>query len=280
MTNPLSQYYRGIKHYISLPSGTDFYKESIIKFTDNGEIGIMPMTGKDEIFLKNPDALLNGEAMCEVIKSCVPAIKQPELLLTIDIDTVMVAIRRATFGPELELTMTCPECNTENSFTANLESIIDNINPLDGKKCLLKLKNGLVLMISPFLYSHQLKMLQVQFEQTKTTKILADKNLSELEKVAKFADAFKELSTLNFDIITECVVSVSDPSQDVTVTNKGQIKEFLVNIDRTVINKITKITEKINKYGITKEFNAVCKKCNHKWKSPIDFNPTNFFTDS
>ena len=60
--NPLKQYFRAIKMYLKIPSGTSYYSPDVITFTDGGEVGVLPMTGNDELILKNPDALLNGEA--------------------------------------------------------------------------------------------------------------------------------------------------------------------------------------------------------------------------
>ena len=61
--NPLSAYFRAPKLYTTIPSGGKFYDENIMTVPDNGELAIFPMTTKDELMLKNPDALLNGEAV-------------------------------------------------------------------------------------------------------------------------------------------------------------------------------------------------------------------------
>ena len=36
------------------------------------------MTPKDKMAIRNPDALLNGDAVIRVVKSCIPNIKKPE----------------------------------------------------------------------------------------------------------------------------------------------------------------------------------------------------------
>jgi hypothetical protein len=36
------------------------------------------MTAKDELMFKTPDALLNGQSTVEVVKSCIPAIQDPD----------------------------------------------------------------------------------------------------------------------------------------------------------------------------------------------------------
>ena len=57
-TNPLVDFYRNPKLYVALPSGAGHYSEDIIEMPDVGELPVYPMTAKDEILTKNPDALL------------------------------------------------------------------------------------------------------------------------------------------------------------------------------------------------------------------------------
>ena len=56
--NPLSAYFRAPKMYTTIPSGGRFYGPEILESTDNNEYPVFPMTTKDELMLKNPDALL------------------------------------------------------------------------------------------------------------------------------------------------------------------------------------------------------------------------------
>ena len=84
MPNPLSKFYRSPALYTSLPSGTSYYSSDQVEFTESGEVAVYPMTLSDEILLKNPDALLNGEAIASVISNCVPGVKKPKDLLSND----------------------------------------------------------------------------------------------------------------------------------------------------------------------------------------------------
>ena len=67
--NPLLKYFRKPAIYVSLPTKGNFNPE--IEQTIIDEVGVLPMTAIDEIALRNPDALLNGEAMISLMKSCV-----------------------------------------------------------------------------------------------------------------------------------------------------------------------------------------------------------------
>ena len=67
--NPLLQHMRQETVFVKLPSKGNFYKNKP-NLTDDGEVGVMSMTSADEIAMKIPDALFNGESTYRVLKSC------------------------------------------------------------------------------------------------------------------------------------------------------------------------------------------------------------------
>ena len=58
-SNPLAGYYRAPKMYTEIPTGGKYYDDKIIEWPDTNELPVYPMTAKDEMIMKNPDALLN-----------------------------------------------------------------------------------------------------------------------------------------------------------------------------------------------------------------------------
>ena len=273
--NPLTRYFRQFKLYLKLPSGLSYYKPGSITFSENGEIGIMPMTGKDELILKNPDALLNGEALLEVIKSCAPAVADPRILLTNDIDAIITAIRFATYNDALETELTCPKCNHSNLYPLDLQYSLDNMSFLDSEY-VVNLENGLSVFVKPYSFPELLRGLHAQFEQSKLTRAIESDNITEEARLKLFSTAFKELSVITYDLIVSSVVKVVEETQDINVTDKNDIKEFLQNIDKKSSDKISNLIKEINQIGIKRTFTPHCEKCNHEWESEVDFNPVNF----
>ena len=82
--NPLKQYFRRPALHMKLPSNGIGYKEGAIDMPPTGDIPIYPMTAIDEITARTPDALFNGTAVAELIKSCAPNIKDPWSVLSTD----------------------------------------------------------------------------------------------------------------------------------------------------------------------------------------------------
>jgi hypothetical protein len=273
--NPLSSYFRQFKLYIKLPSGTSYYAPGTITFTATNELGIMPMTGKDELILKNPDALLNGEALVEVIKSCAPGVSNPRILLTNDIDAIITAIRFATYNDALETELACPECSHKNLFKLDLQYSLDNMSYLDPEY-VVNLESGLSVFVKPYSFPDLLRGLHAQFEQSKVARAAENRTISEDEQLKIFGKAYLNLSTITYDLMVNSVIKVVDESKGVNVTDKQFIKDFLQNIDKKTSDRISDLIKEINLIGIKRQFTAHCEKCQHEWESEVDFNPVNF----
>ena len=112
--NPLKKYYRVPKLYVNLPSGGKF--NDIGEKASNGEIPVYAMTAKDEIVMRNPDALLNGDAVIQIIKSCAPEIHDTRNLPVCDVDILLIAIRMATHGSVLETKLISPHSKKEGDY--------------------------------------------------------------------------------------------------------------------------------------------------------------------
>ena len=100
-TNPLSGHFRSPKIYTQLPSAGRYYTSKVVEMPDSNELPVFPMTAKDELIMRNPDALLNGEAVSQVIQSCVPNVKNARQLLSNDVDALLLAIQGASYGDDI-----------------------------------------------------------------------------------------------------------------------------------------------------------------------------------
>ena len=125
--NPLRQFFRQPSIYLKLPSNGQFWAPDSLELPENGEIPIYPMTAIDEISYRTPDALFNGQAVINVVQSCVPAIKDAGKIPSVDLNAILVAIRIASYGHSLDINTTCPECKNEDEFSVDLRMILDSL---------------------------------------------------------------------------------------------------------------------------------------------------------
>ncbi len=276
-TNPLSQFYRKEAIHVKLPSRGNFYGEDIIELDSNGEVGILPMTAQDEILLKSPDALLTGKAITDVIESCVPAVKKPRKLLSCDIDTLMISIRKASYGDEADMELACPNCNEMNKFSLDLDIILNQAETLDSSYEVI-LPDGLTVFILPGTYETLLKQYKAAFENVKAQRAIAN-TASDDAALNMLSQAFRELTKLNFELLhtaIDRIVFTDEEGAEQTVSEKKHIVEFIKNVDKRAVDLIDEKIAEVNKIGINRTYKAVCRHCEHEWDALIEFNPVNF----
>ena len=271
--NPLANYFRQPKLYMRLPSGGKFYTNGSIDRSANDEYPVYAMTAKDELMFKTPDALLNGAATVELIKSCVPAIKDPWKMPTIDLDAVLIAIRIATYGENMEVNSDCPSCSHRNMYDVNLLQYLEKCNQFQYTDAVDV--DPLLVKIRPYSYQEITKTAIKNMEQQKIISIVNDNEMSDEEKLERFGSSFIKLTELTIDVISGCIVSIESP--DGIVTDQNMIKDFINNAPTDVFNKINEhVTSMKNQLDLEAQ-TVACEECKHEFKITIVMDQTNFF---
>lgn len=276
--NPLQSYFRVAKLSVELPSKMKWYSDDVID-TSAESVDILPMTAADEITLKNPDQLLSGKAIESVIMSCVPAVKNPSLLISNDVDVLITAIRSASYDDNVDVVATCKndKCNHENKYSISISSIVEDIQFLDDSYN-IEIKGGLVISVSPLLQKDTLDVMKAQFEQSKMARNIKE-GMAEEDILRIVSSTYDSVLISNVSLVTNCIKSVTTPNGDV-VTDKENILEFVKNVDSNVFGLIKNKIKDISNIGIKKTFTAKCEKCENEWETELDFNPIDFFTES
>lgn len=280
--NALSKFYRSPKLFIELPSGHERYTIDQVEFNESHEVGVFSMTLNDELLLKNPDALLNGEAVASVISNCVPAVKKPRELFAADIDALMVAIRIASFGKELDLSVVCPqeECKKKNDVSLNLEAVLHTAKKLP-EVSVVNLENGLTVFLHPKTFRLAMEEFKNEFESKKFIKsVTRDSSTSEDEKVSKLSKAFEKIARSQADILVRSIAKIVKEDEGIDVSEYETIRGFVENTETANITKIANELDKLNKPAVNNLFKVKCQHCSHEWEENYDFNLTDFFTIS
>ena len=278
--NPLNKYFRQASIYVALPSGTD-YPQDVVTKSETGEIGIMPMTAKDEIRFKTPDALMNGQGVVDVMQSCVPDINDAWQIKSYDLDTILVAIRIATYGETMEINFNVPGTNENVSHTVNLPSILDQLNTtkVDSE---IELKDGLKITVRPLTYKDMTSTSLQTFQQQKMYSAVQDSQLSDEDKATRFNEAFKKLTELNASILLKNIehVTMTDGTK---ISDAMHIKEFIENANATLIKEIEGKLMDLRSQGAVKPLKLkateeqIKKGAPATYEVPVTFDTSNFF---
>lgn len=235
-SNPLAGFMRQPKIYIRLPSNGAFWKPGSLNFPETGELAVYSMTAKDELAFKTPDALLNGQAVVDVIQSCIPSIKNAWDTPNIDLDLILIAIRIATFGEMMTVTHRVPVTEESVDHEIDLRKFIDQIFEKTRWDEKIEINEHLTCFIRPLTYFHITQTNLKTFEAQKIMQNINDDNLSDEQKLEIFNTSFNKMSELNNQLVIDSIVGIQTP--DDMVTNPAFIKEFVENADSEVIQKI------------------------------------------
>ena len=280
-TDPLGKYYRQPQIYIRLPSKGNYYGPEVFTPTETGEIPVLPMTAKDELAFKTPDAMMSGQATVDVIQSCVPNFKNAWKMVNYDTDVVLLAIRIATYGETMDVTYRVPVTNEEMTHTVNLPAVLEDLGKVNIEDIAIT-KSGFKVKLAPLDYQALTQVQTASFEQQKIYATVNNSALSEQEKSTQFVKSFKILNNINFSMLVDSITEITTPDGS-TVVDKAQIKNFCDNCDAKIINEIQDELAKIRsqaqiqhlKFKATEE--QIKKGAPSSYEVPVTFDSSNFF---
>ena len=272
--NPLAKHFRQPALYIKLPSGGKYWEENSLELPLSGEIPVYPMTAKDEIIIRTPDALLNGESVVQVIENCCPSIKNAWKMPSIDVDSTLIAIRIASYGAEMPIDTTCPHCNHANRHDVELPAILERIKSPDYNKPLQV--NDLKIKLKPQNYFEQNRKNLILFEEDRIMRTVNDEDLDDEAKIKKFNEHLEKLVNLNLEIVSSSTEYIEMPD-GTKVTDPIYIKEYFENCENSVFKKMLSGLEEMTKVTELPKVNLMCEECEKEYPAKMEFDYSNFF---
>ena len=278
--NPLQKHFRQPKIYLKLPSGGKYWKPGSLSLPENGEVPVFAMTAKDEIQMKTPDALMNGQSTVDVIQSCVPNITDAWNCPSIDLDAILVAIRIATYGEKISVKGKVPNTEIEKEYELDLRQLLDNYLAMEFEDVIQA--GDFLVQIKPMNYRQFTKLATKTFEEQRVISIVKDQDIPEAEKLERFNKVFANITSLNVEMIAESITAIQYKDEE-PVTNQKHINEFISNADATIFNSIKSHVEALRdrftsqpiKMSSTQE--EIEQGAPPQYEVPMQFDHSNFF---
>jgi bacterioferritin-associated ferredoxin len=190
-----------------------------------------------------------------------------------DVDTILVGIRLASHGHNLDSGSQCPKCNHDHEFTIDLRVLLDSIQSPNYDTCV---RHGdLEFYFRPMTYQDLNANNQLQFEQQKKIQSIQESTLPDDEKIKQLNQILTHITELTVDALKHSISSISTPQALVTETS--YIQEFLNNIDRKIFNLIRDHIIKLRADSEIKPLDLTCTECAHKYQQVVNMDQTSFF---
>lgn len=279
--NPLTAFMRQPKIFISLPSQGQFYPEGSIDMPENGQLAVYSMTARDELLLNVPDALMNGQAVIEVIQNCVPSIKNAWHIPSIDMDLLLLSIRLATYGELMSTPIKIAE-DFEYDYQVDLRIVMDSLLSQIVWDPVVPIYENLTVFVRPLNYKEMTKSAIQTFETQKIIQAVNDDSLTEEQKQQIFKDSFVKLSGVTVGMVIDSIFRID--TEEGAVEDKEFIKEFVENCDKEIFNRIQQHLEKLKEQNaikpivvsVTDEMRAAGV-TGETIEVPLTFDPSTFF---
>jgi hypothetical protein len=277
MTKSLQDFYRHKEIYIKLPTEGKWYT-SQINLNDQNEIGIMPMSFKDEMLLSIPDSVYNGESLFEILKSILPDMENPYEILMPDVDIILLASKINSNDGEMTVDAQCSHCETQEQYSIKIVNILNQmktINPIE-----LELSNGLIISFKP----NSLRSVTTnQIKISEMTTILSnfDSGADRKQQHQLFQESLEKTTAANLVLIADSIEHILLPSGE-KINDLQSILDWITNSDGKTVKKLQEMSAQVNNNGIDKSFKFECsnEECGKEFSSDVEFNPTFFFTNN
>ena len=272
--NPLRAHFRQPAIYLRLPSRGQFWNSGL-DLPEIGEIPVYPMTARDEILLKTPDALLNGQGVVDVIQSCCPNITDAWQMPSVDVDPVLISIRIASYGSDMPVDTKCPHCGEENRFDLDLNNYLDNVTVPNYNAKIQT--HGIRIKLKPQNYASVNETGKIRYEEQRTLEnigIPGNDNTVKLEEYKKHLD---RLIKLNAKLLVDNTEYIEILDSGTVVSEPEFIEEFYFNCDSEICKDLQEKIEQINSEGAVKPQTGSCTSCTKEYNISLTFDYSSFF---
>lgn len=270
--NPLRQYFRRPAVYIKLPSGGKDYPPGTIEATETGELPVYSMTAIDEITARTPDALFNGSALADLVKSCIPNIKDPWQVSSNDMDAILIAIKAASTGDSMEIDTTCPKCEEISTYSVNLMPILATLKPGNYDEPLVI--GDLSFKFKPLAYREMNEAALAQFDLQRVMASL-DNIESEDERNRISKEALENITMLTMELLSKTIEYINTPQMQ--VDEREFILDFLKNCDRNIFIAVRDHNAKLRAETEIKPIHIACSSCGNEYDQDFTLSPVDFF---
>jgi hypothetical protein len=293
--NPLKVFFRKSKFKMTLPSGGKWYPAGSIDLNPDGTVNVFAMNADDDIRFRAGEVSLTGKATLDLIKSCIPAIVQPELVPSLDIDSILLAIRAASYGDDFTTTVSVPKTKMVRKLNIKISELLGALpsDPIawDDKLTITNEDNmKLAITLRPIQLQELFRLTKFILVKQRSLQNLITTGLESID-TEKLDDSIHEITGSAIDMICGSIQNaiITDATEkqlakyEAGIDDKATARELLSNLDVAYFNAIKNHLDlQKKKYTIMTGMVEATKEeieagADKQWQAEVIFGGSEFF---
>tara|TARA_B100000945_G_C20313586_1_gene564041 strand:+ start:182 stop:1006 length:825 start_codon:yes stop_codon:yes gene_type:complete len=271
MPSPLTKYQRQPKQSIDLPSKGRWYSQGSLEKSE--ELEVFSMTASNEIATKTPDTLLSGTTTVDIIKSCIPSIRNPWEIPMTDIYTILAAIRMASYGSSINAKNTCTECSEENNYDIDIQNMLAHFAKGNFEDSVVI--DNMKFSLRPLTFKELNEINKQNFKLQRTLLQVVPSITDENQRAEEQQKVYDALAVLRKNTVISSIAKIEVDNEEETDLN--EIAKFIENADKDFFVKVEQAIMRNNEQFIVPDTDIECANCGHKSKLNIEMDYSNFF---
>lgn len=280
--NPLSQYTKIEKVFTKLCTNDIIKYKSGVLSNSSIECGVCARSARDEMLFNNPEALMNGEAVVQVIENCVPNVTSARDLYLPDVEQLLIAIKLATKEKSYDIETKCPKCEKHGAFERDLQILLDTIE-LVSEEPVVNMDSGLAVYLKPHTWAEHShfgnSMFRLQNQMKHSNFSETDMTDADIRAMSALIDS---MARIQFDMLLLNISRIELPDENSTVVSEREfILSWLESLTKDDLQLIMDKAQEVNDWGVQHSMDVSCSECGHEWTMDnLMFDPTSFFKPS
>jgi len=288
----------GMWYQSTVPKGSKKAAQILTPNADVNELDIKVISVLAELNYKDPYLMVSGKSLPKLIRHVCPAVTEPDLLVEVDIEAILLGARIASYGTEMKLEHQCSQkvgksktqCSEPNTINLDLQHFIMRYAPFSttfdeeymSKFSLLLEKLGQTVILRLPTYRDVIgfqKLSIINEDKLKNlNEITTEAFLLEEDNAERYARIMESSTESAVDSIASCIHYVIGRDGEKHM-DRQEIDDYVRGIPseeigfiKDRINEITKPLAELNKLEYT------CIKCKKTNTLSLHMDPQRLFT--
>jgi hypothetical protein len=193
---------------------------------------------------------------------------------TIDLDAILIAIRIATYGDEMDINSKCPNCGEESRHQIPLGQMLLRVRSPDYQE-ILNIDN-LQIKLKPMSYVQSNSTNIAAFEEQKILQLINNDDIPHEAKKAQLDVHIERIISSTVEQLTFNTESITTEDGSIVV-NTDYIREFYTNANSKIIKELQKKLREFAEVAGLPPARVQCDGCEKQYNVEITFDYANFF---